>query len=54
MELLYCKIYLEYDQIPPRVEYELSEIGDKFRKVLAELEVWGNEYIDYMNNSSKK
>ena len=38
-----------YSEIPPKVEYELSEIGRKFEKVLDELEVWGNEYIAYMN-----
>ena len=38
-----------YSEIPPKVEYELSEIGHKFEKVLAELEVWGNEYIDFMH-----
>ena len=37
-----------YSEIPPKVEYELSEIGQKFDKVLAEMEVWGNEYIEYM------
>ncbi len=35
-------------EIPPKVEYELSEIGEKFKKVLTVLEVWGNEYIAYM------
>ena len=39
-----------YSEIPTKVEYELSEIGHKFEKVLAELEIWGNEYIDYLNN----
>lgn len=39
----------EYQQIPPKVEYSLSEIGEKFKKVLSVLEVWGNEYIDYLN-----
>lgn len=39
-----------YSEIPPKVEYELSEIGHKFEKVLAALEVWGNEYIEYLNN----
>ena len=38
-----------YTEMPPQVEYELSEIGHKFEKVLAELEVWGNEYIDFMH-----
>ena len=39
----------EYSQIPPKVEYSLSEIGLKFQKVLDVLEEWGNEYIDYIN-----
>ena len=38
-----------YSEIPPKVEYALSEIGRKFEKVLDELEVWGNEYIDFMH-----
>ena len=42
-------VRVEYQQIPPKVEYKLSEIGEKFRKVLTELEIWGNEYIEYMN-----
>lgn len=29
----------EYSQVPPRVEYGLSEIGSKFSAVLAELEI---------------
>lgn len=40
-------IRTEYQQIPPKVEYRLSDIGEKFRKVLSVLEVWGNEYIQY-------
>lgn len=39
----------EYAQIPPKVEYSLSEIGKKFEPVLKALEVWGNEYIDYLH-----
>lgn len=38
-----------YSEIPPKVEYELSEIGHKFEKVLNVLEIWGNEYIEYLN-----
>jgi len=41
----------EYQQIPPKVEYSLSEIGVKFKKVLAVLEIWGNEYIQYLNEN---
>ena len=40
----------EYQQIPPKVEYSLSEIGEKFKIVLSSLEIWGNEYIQYLNN----
>lgn len=43
----------EYSQVPPKVEYSLSEIGSKFSAVLAELEIWGNEYIDYMNKKAQ-
>lgn len=39
----------EYQQIPPKVEYSLSTIGEKFKDVLSVLEVWGNEYIKYLN-----
>lgn len=38
----------EYQQIPPKVEYCLSEIGEKFKDVLSVLEVWGNDYIQYL------
>lgn len=38
----------EYQQVPPKVEYRLSDIGKKFENVLAELETWGNEYIAYL------
>lgn len=41
---------IEYQQIPPKVEYKLSDIVEKFRKVLKELEIWGNEYIQYLND----
>ncbi|GAB6087682.1 winged helix-turn-helix transcriptional regulator [Alkaliphilus crotonatoxidans] len=44
----------EYAQLPPKVEYSLSEIGDKFKVVLNALEVWGKDYIDYLNDSTGK
>lgn len=40
----------EYSQIPPKVEYSLSEIGTKFKKVLEALGEWGEEYIEYMKS----
>lgn len=44
----------EYAQIPPRVEYSLSDIGVKFKKVLAVLGEWGNEYIAFRNDKMRQ
>lgn len=43
-----------YPEIPPKVEYEMSDFGHKFEKALAELEVWGNEYIEYLSKRSDR
>ncbi|MDY2795449.1 MAG: helix-turn-helix domain-containing protein [Peptostreptococcus porci] len=40
---------IEYSQVPPKVEYSLTEVGKKFEKVLDVLREWGEEYIDYLN-----
>lgn len=37
-----------YDQIPPKVEYSLSDIGREFETVLIALEKWGNSYINFL------
>ncbi|MDD3140482.1 MAG: helix-turn-helix domain-containing protein [Lachnospiraceae bacterium] len=37
-----------YNQIPPKVEYSLSELGEHFKPVLDALEIWGTEYINYL------
>ncbi|AFM39885.1 putative transcriptional regulator [Desulfosporosinus acidiphilus SJ4] len=34
-----------YHQVPPKVEYSLSDIGIEFNEVLEKLEVWGKKYI---------
>ena len=39
-----------YGTIPPKVEYSLTEVGAGFKTVLASLENWGNQYIDYMKS----
>lgn len=44
-------IRTEYSQIPPKVEYSLSEIGRKFKIVIDALEDWGNEYIKYLKET---
>lgn len=40
-----------YNQIPPKVEYSLSELGRQFEPVLNSLEIWGNKYIDFMKSN---
>ena len=40
-----------YNQVPPRVEYSLSELGNQFKPVLATLETWGNKYMDFLKNN---
>lgn len=40
----------EYPQIPPKVEYSLSNIGKEFQPVLDSIREWGIKYIDSMSN----
>ena len=42
-----------YNEMPLRVEYSLTETGEKFRKVLDSIEVFGNEYIAYTKSREK-
>ena len=44
----------EYPQIPPKVEYSLTEIGAKFQPVLDSIQVWGLKYLDYLQNKKEK
>lgn len=39
----------QYESIPPKVEYSLTEIGQKFHPVLEALHTWGADYIAYMS-----
>ena len=39
-----------YPQIPPKVEYQLTEIGTEFRLVLEQLGTWGGKYIQFLKN----
>ncbi len=41
---------IDYSQIPPRVEYSLSEIGTQFENVLDALGEWGDKYIEYLKS----
>jgi DNA-binding HxlR family transcriptional regulator len=37
-----------YPQVPPKVEYRLSELGERFRPVLQSIDTFGQEYIQYL------
>jgi DNA-binding HxlR family transcriptional regulator len=37
-----------FNQIPPKVQYSLSEIGEKFRPSLETLKNWSEDYIRHM------
>ncbi|MDD6197462.1 winged helix-turn-helix transcriptional regulator [[Clostridium] aminophilum] len=41
-----------YAEVPPRVEYNLSEMGEKFRKVLDQIESFGFEYIEELKKTN--
>lgn len=40
-----------YNQIPPKVEYSLSQLGKHFQPVLDALQIWGEEYIEYLEKT---
>ena len=40
-----------YPEVPPRVEYALSELGETLRPVFSALESWGNGYQQLVRNA---
>ena len=42
-----------FPEVPPRVEYSLTEIGKSFQPVLDSIEIWGNLYIEFLKNRNK-
>lgn len=42
-----------YPQVPPKVEYSLTEIGNEFKPVLDSLSVWGEKYIEYVKENDR-
>ena len=41
-----------YPEVPPRVEYRLTDIGLSFRPVLESIRVWGDRYISYLHDQN--
>lgn len=44
----------QYDSVPIKVEYSLTEIGKEFRPVVDALQEWAEKYIEYMNNQQSR
>lgn len=47
--LIHRKVFAE---VPPHIEYSLTEIGSKFQRVLDEIEVFGLDYIAELEASN--
>lgn len=43
----------QFESIPPRVEYSLTDLGRKFHPVIEAMEAWGQEYIKTIDASKE-
>ena len=35
-----------YNQVPPMVEYSLTDLGKKLLPILSEMDIWGKEFVN--------
>lgn len=42
-----------YSEIPPKVEYSLTDLGKEFKPVLEQFRVWGDKYIESLKTRQK-
>lgn len=40
-----------YPEVPPRVEYSLTAMGRRFAPVLRSIQIWGEEYIEFLKEN---
>ncbi|MCR8656613.1 winged helix-turn-helix transcriptional regulator [Paenibacillus endoradicis] len=38
-----------YAEVPPKVEYELSDLGNTLRQIIDVMQVWGHNYQKIVN-----
>ena len=39
-----------YAEVPPKVEYSMTEFGETLSPILSALQQWGKKYIDTLTN----
>ena len=44
----------QYQEIPPRVEYECTELADSLKPIFSTLEGWGREHKDTISRAQIK
>ncbi|WP_400209098.1 winged helix-turn-helix transcriptional regulator [Candidatus Methanomassiliicoccus intestinalis] len=51
MEEDHLLIRTVYAEVPPRVEYQLTDLGYSLKNVLTSMELWGSRYKESLNNT---